>query len=75
MNSGGCTPLRLGSMNGLDMDPKRAGNRVLRLASGGERRIQHARRVGHDRRQERGHAEHADARRRSRRFPQRSEWR
>ena len=40
----------------LDMDSERAGNAIARLSRGRERRGQHARRVGHDRRQEGGHA-------------------
>ena len=57
MNSGGCTPLRLGiDERPFDMDPERAGHAFARLARGGERRVKHARRVGHDRRQEGGHA-------------------
>ena len=40
----------------LDMDSERAGHAFARLASGGQRRVKHARRVGHDRRQEGGHA-------------------
>ena len=40
----------------LNMDPERAGHAFARLASGGQRRGKHARRVGHDRRQESGHA-------------------
>ena len=40
----------------LDMDPERAGHAFARLASGGQRRVKHARSVGHDRRQEGGHA-------------------
>ena len=39
----------------LDMDSERARDAFARLASGGERRVQHARRVGHDRRQKPGH--------------------
>ena len=40
----------------FDMDSERAGHAFARLASGGQRRGKHARRVGHDRRQKGGHA-------------------
>ena len=40
----------------FDMDPKRAGNAILRLARGRQRLGEHPRRVGHDRRQEAGDA-------------------
>ena len=40
----------------LDMDSERAGHVFLRLARRRQRRLKHARRVGHDGRQESGHA-------------------
>ena len=40
----------------LDMDSERAWHAFARLASGGQRRVKHARRVGHHCRQEGGHA-------------------
>ena len=40
----------------FDMDPKAAWNAVLRLARGGQRLCEHARRIGHHGRQETGYA-------------------
>ena len=40
----------------FDMDSERARHAFMRLARGGQRCVKHARRVGHDRRQESGHA-------------------
>ena len=40
----------------LDMDSQRAGHTLARLASDGQRCVKNAWRIGHDRRQERGHA-------------------
>ena len=57
MNSGGMHALAPGiDERSFDMDSERARHAFLRLARGGERRVEHARRVGHDRRQEGGHA-------------------
>ncbi len=57
MNSARMHALALGiDERPLDMDSERAGHAFARLARGGERRVKHARRVGHDRRQEGGHA-------------------